>query len=256
MIEKERQLVLDLKKSLSKEKEIVELKSRFVSVASHEFRTPLAVIQSATDILRNFSQKITPQEKNQCFERIDYQIMHLTRMIDDVLHFSKIEGGLTVVNADKILLEDFFQNFLQDFVQFNYKHQDFKIEALNLHLTIISDAEALKTIYSNLITNAVKYSRPFSRIEILLELRVLQKELFFQIKDYGQGIPQEEIREIFVPFHRAKNIVEIPGTGLGLSIVKTLLDKINGQIEVESLPNKFTEFTVRIPVLLTEDNSG
>jgi PAS domain S-box-containing protein len=232
----------ELNEALSKEKELVELKSKFVAIASHEFRTPLATINFATNYLKDYLNKLQPSDINKKLESIEKQVRHMTFLLDDVLTLGKSESGKTKVVARKIDIHDFFQKIVEE-VLYSTKstHQvTFSFESLIREIQI--DEKLLRNVFINLLSNAIKFSPEAS--EVILAVRSVDDQLRISVSDKGVGIPPNEFDKIFDPFHRGSNAGAIQGTGLGLSIVKKAVELLDGVLDFKSEMGKGSEFTV------------
>ncbi len=237
----------ELNEALSKEKELVELKSKFVAIASHEFRTPLATINFATGYMRDYLNKLSPAEIEKKLESIEKQVRHMTFLLDDVLTLGKSESGKTKVIARKINIHDFFQNIVEE-VLYSSKSShsvNFSFESSIKEIEI--DEKLLRNIFINLLSNAIKFSP--GATEVLLEIKTVDTELLISVTDYGVGIPKNEFDQIFDPFHRGSNAGAIQGTGLGLSIVKKAVELLEGALDFKSEVGKGSEFTVGFNIM-------
>ncbi|MFM7439722.1 MAG: PAS domain S-box protein [Snowella sp.] len=239
----------DILYALEKEKELGDLRSRFVSMASHEFRTPLAIISSSTGIMESYYQRLSEEKKQQHFKRIQSSIKHMTELLDDVLTMSKAEAEKIAFNPQSLDLLNFCQDLIAELQLSSSEHPIiFTLpENLNSHQPLIVefDPKLLRQILTNLLTNAIKYSPPGSNIN--LNLKIEELKLIFEIKDKGIGIPVDDLNKLFTTFHRATNTGNIQGTGLGLAIVKKCVDLHQGEIEVHSILNEGSTFTLRLP---------
>lgn len=236
----------DILKSLKNEQHLNVLKSRFVSMASHEFRTPLTSVLNSTNLLSKYMD-IPNSSENQKkhVKRIKLSLNNLTNILDDFLSLDQLEQGEVTVRLQQMSITDFFRDMVDSFVGvvlksswINYTHKGEE--------EVTTDKHILKNILNNLLSNAVKYSPEES--EIVLKSRVENGILVIIVKDNGIGIPKAEQKNIFDRFFRAENASNIQGTGLGLNIVKNYLDLLKGEISFVSEFNKGTTFTVRIPV--------
>lgn len=218
-LEREKKLTETLQGSLNKEKEISELKSRFVSMASHEFRTPLTTIMSSSDVLLRYGEKLSEEDKKDRIKKIQANVKHMTRMMDDVLLLGRDDR-----NKDYFLYETFslsgFMNQLCNEIRLNDRNNHNIIFNSNSNDMIKSDKKILRIILSNIITNAVKYSPEGT--DIIIDIQLLGDIFYVKITDSGIGIPEDEIKNLFEPFHRCNNVGKIAGTGLGLAIVKKM----------------------------------
>jgi signal transduction histidine kinase/PAS domain-containing protein len=249
----------EVRKAFSKEKELTELKSRFISMASHEFRTPLTTIQSSAELLEYYSQKWSHDKKVTHLRRIQTSVKHMTKLLNDVLIIGRAEAGKLTFNPAVLNLESFCRNLVEE-LQLNDTHQhtisfvceqereEFaNIETYKSQIKLpYIDETLLWQILENLLSNAIKYSPKDSIIEFKLQYSSTQA--VFQICDQGIGIPPEDQPLLFESFHRATNVGTIAGTGLGLAIVKKCVDIHQGQVAVTSEIGVGTTFTVTLPI--------
>jgi PAS domain S-box-containing protein len=243
-ISERKRMEQELREALVKERELRELKSRFISMASHEFRTPLATIMATTGLLRNYIDRMDETKKARQFEKIEEQINYMTGLMNDVLTISRMEAGRTPVNFQPIFLHEFFEELAEEFEQTQPNHSlDFRCGGEPIAIPV--DSKLIREIGNNLLTNAAKYSPEGSTVHF--ELNYTPDEVIFSVRDEGIGIPESDQSRLFEAFHRADNVGTIPGTGLGLSIVKHAVELHDGQISFESHVNEGTTFTVRIP---------
>lgn len=245
-----RELSLKLKAANDNLQNLNELKSRFISVASHEFRNPLHIIVAYTQMLYRGEQKLTSEKKKEFFTRIKASAKKMTDTLDDVLILTKGELTEQKCNLELLDLKDFCHQLVTEIKIGSANNQ-------NIHFTVqgeskkaFFDENLLRHILTNLLTNAIKYSLLNSTIDFDL---IFQKEkIIFKIKDKGIGIPLKDRATLFDAFRRASNVGKIPGTGLGLAIVKQSVDLHGGTIAVDSEIDLGTTFTVTLP--LKEDN--
>ncbi|GAB1544850.1 hypothetical protein NUACC21_75260 [Scytonema sp. NUACC21] len=235
----------ELRKALEKEKELNQLKSRFVSMTSHEFRTPLTTIMGTTELLKHYSQQWNEDKKLIYFDRIHTAVNRMTQMLDDVLLLGKVEAGKWDFNPIWINLVNFCKSLLEEF-QLTAKGEHKIVltitgEATDAYL----DEKLLTHILNNLLSNAIKYS-PLKG-DVNFSLIFLKKDVIFQIEDKGIGVPQEDQKHLFEGFYRANNVGKISGTGLGLAIVKKAVELHKGKITLHSEVGIGTTFTVTIP---------
>jgi len=237
-----------LANNLAQEKEITQLKSRFISMTSHEFRTPLAVISSSVGIMKKFGHKLSEEKKQAHFQTIEKYIQHTTRLLDDILMINSAEAGEIKLNPEAIDLYSFCQNLVAEMQMSSDRHQIlFTCHSQTSDLIQVSlDLKLLREILTNLLSNAIKYSPDGG--EVNLDLTMKPEKVIFQVKDGGIGIPTSDEEKLFEHFHRASNVGTIQGTGLGLSIVKQCVDLHGGQITVQSQVGQGTTFTVTLPV--------
>ncbi len=233
-----------LREALQKEKELGELKSRFLSIASHEFRTPLTTILGQTELLRRLHPRLTSEQMVQRLDKIQGQVNHITLIMDDVLLLSQSQRGIFAPIA--INLDALCQTIIDD-LRSNPEHAsrlDYRCVGPTPHLLL--DQRLLRQVITNLITNALKYSPPEKQVHIVLERR--GTKLVLAVCDEGIGIPAADISYLFRPFYRAGNVGKISGTGLGLAIAKEAVERHGGTIAVQSEQSVGTMFTVSLPV--------
>lgn len=232
----------ELNEALSKEKELVELKSKFVAIASHEFRTPLATINFATNYLKDYSDRLQPLDFKRKLESIEMQVKHMTFLLDDLLTLGKSESGRTKAVARKIDIHEFFTKIVEE-VLYSAKSQHNIMFTFDSQVREVEiDEKLLRNVFINLLTNAIKFSPESS--EVSLAVRSIGNQLRISVKDHGLGIPSNEFDKIFDPFHRGSNAGAIHGTGLGLSIVKKAVELLEGELDFKSEVGKGSEFTV------------
>jgi PAS domain S-box-containing protein len=245
-ITERKQAELEIIKALEKTQELSELKSRFISIASHEFRTPLTTIFSASELLECYGDRWTREKEIQYLKQIQNSVKHMTGLLEDVLLISAGEAGKLKVEPAPIDIVEFCQTMTEEVkLGKNFKHTlnfTHETEAQQVNL----DEKLLRHILSNLLSNAVKYSPEHKPIEF--NLTVDSKMIVFAIADQGIGIPLEDQLHLFDLFHRAGNVGTIPGTGLGLSIVKKAVELHGGTIDVKSEMGVGTQFTVALPI--------
>lgn len=231
-------------KALEKEKELGELKSRFVSMVSHEFRTPLTTILSSTELLEHYGHKSSEKEKLGFFHQIRTATQRMTQLLNDVLAINKAEAGKLEFKPSYLDLKKFCLALVEE-MQINSENKyviSFSSQGQCTDTYI--DQKLLLHILTNLLSNAIKYSPQNETIYFELDCR--NEDAVFQVKDKGIGIPTEKQQRLFEPFHRGENVGNIPGTGLGLSIVKRLVELHKGSITVASQVGVGTTFTVRL----------
>jgi PAS domain S-box-containing protein len=238
-----------LTKSLESEKELNDLKTRFISMVSHEFRTPLTVIMSCATIIQQAIENNRIDLAEQYLDKINKSVKTMSGLMEDVLTIGKAESGSESGKIEDIVEIDFV-DFVKNSLEEIQEAYDFKSKA-NLSIegkihNIESSEKMLKHIVSNLITNALKYTTNGEDVNI--SIKEDGENVIFKVADRGIGIPEEDMKHLFSNFHRAKNVGKIAGTGLGLHIVKRNIDNLAGTIEVESTENVGTTFTVKIPI--------
>lgn len=235
----------ELRESLEREREVSELKSRFVAMASHELRTPLATILSSTELLSAYFDELTPEEFHERFRRIESQVQHMTNLLEGVLTIGKIDAGTYVFRPRRLNLVELAEEILQDITAiYQGSHQiDFTWDGEQPYVFV--DAQLIRQTVSNLLTNAIKYSPRGSVVRF--HVAINEDSVKLEVQDQGIGIPEEDQPQLFQRFHRATNTTGISGTGLGLSIVKHAVDLHSGTIKFESQVSKGTSFYISIP---------
>ena len=236
----------DVLNALRKERELNELKSRFVSMVSHEIRNPLNGILAAAQILERYSEKWTKERKQEFFQRIKTGSKKLTELLDDVLFIGKSEAGKLEVKSEPLDLEKFSRELVEEMQLSTGAKQAIAFISQAQCPKADLDEKLLRHILTNLLSNAIKYSSPDSTVHF--DLVCQDGEVRFQIQDQGIGIPPEDLARLFESFHRATNVKNIPGTGLGLAIVKKCVDAQGGKIIVTSEIGVGTTFTVTLPL--------
>jgi len=236
----------ELKETLEKEKELNELKSRFVSMASHEFRTPLTTIASSSDLLSMYKKTEQQEKREKHLKRIRSAVANLTGVLGDFLSLSKLEEGKIHSQPVEFILEELLEEAVEDMHSLLKPEQTVKTSFTNTNQAIILDKKLFKNILINLLSNAIKYSDRGSTI--WLDVKLENKLISASLRDEGIGIPEEDQKHLFSRFFRAENAINIQGTGLGLNIVMRYLEILNGSIEFESVQGKGTTFYFKIPV--------
>jgi PAS domain S-box-containing protein len=235
----------ELKKALDKEKELLEMKSRFVSMVSHEFRTPLATINFAASYIKKYKGRLDGEDIDRKLEQIEHQIKHMTFMLEDVITIGKSDTTKIKTNLNLISIKEFLQGITDEITEVtNGTHR------INLGMDVSikkfkTDEKLLRNIFLNLLSNAIKYSPGKQHVDFTVVEN--EKFLVFEISDYGLGMHEQELPKIFEPFHRSESVTHISGAGLGLSIVKRAVDLLEGDVTVHSRYGEGTRFTTRLP---------
>lgn len=236
----------EVRKALGKEKELNELKSRFVSMASHEFRTPLATILTSVSLIKRYEKAEEQDMREKHINRIEENVKHLNAVLSDFLNLGKLEEGIIDISEHYFDVNAFIQNIVND-LSINLKPgQEIILNLPKKHFLIKSDKKILTIVLINLISNASKYS-PEGK-DIIVDVKFLSKYMKINIKDYGIGISTSDKKHIFERFFRARNAENEPGTGLGLNIVKKYLELLSGSISFESEMGQGSSFELKIPV--------
>jgi PAS domain S-box-containing protein len=240
----------ELAKNLEKERELNELKSRFVSMASHEFRTPLSTIMSSATLAGKYENKEQQANREKHLNRIKSSVKNLTSILNDFLSIDKLEDGKIQITESEFLLDDLFLEANEE-MSFFLKNEQYITFESNIadNQMVITDRNVIKNILINLLSNASKYSAEGE--EIVLSLNVEDKGIHVDIIDKGIGIPKKEQDKLFNSrFFRAGNVTNIEGTGLGLTIVKKYLSLVEGEISFKSKEQVGTTFSIIIPNIL------
>ena len=237
----------ELALSLEKEKELGELKSRFVSTASHQFRTPLAVIQANMGVLDlqkdRIDEKYLPNfEKS--YDRIRLQIKNMTNLMDEVLVLGKINSGSIQPNFEQVHLVELCKNIISIFEEIQDDNRKMNFTVTGDVTTILLDFNLMEHAISNIISNAFKYSKGTLEPSIIIHFG--DNDVEIRVIDKGLGIPKEDLEHLFEPFYRATNTTGISGTGLGSAIAKEYIELNRGTIKVKSKLNEGSEFIVTL----------
>ncbi len=242
---KQRQAEAEVRKALEKEKELNELKSRFVTIASHEFRTPLSTILSSVSLISKYNEMGEKEKIDKHILRIKSSVSNLTGILNDFLSLSKLEEGIISNNPSQFNLHSLAIEINEELTPALKNNQTILCRHNGLE-DVYLDKNILKNILLNLLSNASKYSGEGT---IAIDMTVNNKEINITVKDEGIGIPESDIPFLFTRFFRAHNAGNIQGTGLGLNIVKRYVELLEGNISVESKLGIGTTFKVSIPVL-------
>ena len=234
-----------LANSLQKEIELNEMKSRFVSMASHEFRTPLSAILSSASLISKYDKTEDNDKRLKHINRIKSSVTNLTLILNDFLSVGMIEEGKVYANYSLFNLKELQNDCLLEISTIKKENQKISINFDGLENDIYLDKQMVKNIYLNLLSNAIKFSDDGKEIKLLT--KVSDSEIKIIITDNGVGIPADEQKKLFERFFRGKNVINIQGTGLGLNIVAKYIELMAGQIEFKSELNKGTTFTITLP---------
>lgn len=234
----------ELDNALKREQELGSMKSRFVSIASHEFRTPLATIMSSLSLVEKYSDLNEFQKRDRHIHRIKTAVRNLTDILNDFLSLNRLEEGKVVIVSEDFVVKDLLYEIQQQMSSVAKASQEIVLD-ISGKKTFKSDPKLITNILINLLSNAIKFS-PESSI-ILLSSEITDDKLTLKVKDQGIGMPAKEFKHVFERFYRMSNAGEIQGTGLGLSIVSHYITLLQGTITFESTENVGTEFTVTIP---------
>jgi two-component system sensor kinase FixL len=228
--------------SLEKEKELSQLKSRFVSMASHEFRTPLSAIQLSASLIDKYAQPLKSEQISKHVVKIKNSVGNLTAILNDFLSLEKLETGKIEPTFTPFDLVKFSEEITEEMQLAAKQNQKIIYQHTGKNSAISLDQNLLKNCIINLIANAIKYSGENTFIEFNTE--ITETTCVITIRDNGIGIPDADQKHLFEPFFRAHNTGNIPGTGLGLNIVARYTKLMNGKIDFKSVVNQGTVFTI------------
>jgi len=234
----------ELAEALEKEKELSDLKTRFVSTVSHEFRTPLSAILSSAALISRYETTEQHQNRVKHIDRIKENVKHLNDMLSDLLSLGKLEEGLIEVCADPFSCVQFMQDFTAEMQEICGKHQQIVLHFEGEEM-VCMDKRLLKNCLINLVSNAIKFS-PEDGV-ITISSTNTSTQLQVTVSDQGIGISKEDQHHLFERFFRARNAQNIQGTGLGLHIVSRYLELLKGNISLSSQLNAGSQFTITIP---------
>lgn len=235
----------ELQEALSKEKELNELQRQFVSMVSHEFRTPLAIIDSSARRLVRRRENASSEDIDKRTTKIKNAVHRMLNLIEDTLLVAKVDNGKLSISPKDMNLQDLIEQCCENQNEITSSHYiSYNIEALPQNF--VGDKGALTQVITNLLSNAVKYSPDCFAIEV--DGWVEGSDVFISVRDYGLGMDEEDVTQLFNRFFRAKTSTGIPGTGIGLNLVKTLIEMHDGQISVTSKQGEGSTFTVRLPI--------
>jgi signal transduction histidine kinase len=231
----------ELTKALSKEKELSDLKGRFVSMASHEFRTPLSTILSSASLISKYSLTEEQEKRDKHIQRIKSTVINLTNILNEFLSIGKIEDGKIISNKINFNLKEFISTQCKEMTGILKPKQKFLCDHKGDE-EVFLDQSILKNILINLISNAIKFSPESSKIQLSSEVN--KKKIKIRVKDEGIGMSAEDKKHLFERFFRGTNVTNIQGTGLGLHIVGKYIELMDGNINVKSELEKGTEVII------------
>lgn len=240
-----RQLEAETNAMLERERQISGMKTRFISVTSHEFRTPMSAAMGSAELLRNHYDRLTPAKREELFSRISTSLHRMTEMLDDVLTLNRIDAKRVEVRLANTDLRQFVQNVIEEIRLGDRDAHRFDVQLPAIATPFVTDTQLLHHILSNLLSNAVRYSPAGTLVTVQLEVDDVQARL--TVQDEGIGIPTADHSRIFEPFERGSNVGTIKGTGLGLNIVKRMTELLNGTIALESPAGGGTRFRLGFP---------
>jgi len=237
----------EIQLSFEKQKELSELRSKFVTMASHEFKTPLTAILGSAEILEKYGETLAPDKRLRNIFRIQESVKRMNSMLNDIIIMGKSSTGKLELKSTAVDLNVFVQNLIDDLLQRESKksHPKLNVNINGLPKDVLVDSEIIRQGLENILSNALKFSS--SETEVNFDAYMDKGNIIFKIKDEGIGIPEEDKEKLFEPFHKGSNVGNLSGTGLGLTIVKRAVDMHQGTIEINSEENKGTEVIIEIP---------
>lgn len=244
----------ELDNSLKREQELNSMKTKFISIASHEFRTPLSTILSSLSLMEKYIELNDIEKRNKHNERIKKSIRNLTEILNDILSVNKIEEGKVIINPETFNLNNFVNDLILDLHGLLKPGQKINLIASDIdEITVYQDPKLIRHILINLLTNAIKFSDEGSPIDVSINMD--DSDVLFSVKDYGLGIPIADHKKLFTRFFRSSNVENIQGTGLGLSIVLQYVNYLKGTIKFSSDVGKGSIFNVNLPRNLKTPNN-
>lgn len=253
-ITQRKQVEAEMLRTLAREKELGQLRSNFVSMVSHEFRTPLGIIQSSAEILEDYLDQLEPAERKDHLQSIRKNTRRMAELMEEALLIGSFDAGKMEFKAVSLDLGTFVRRLVDEVLSASDRRCPIELSLAEIPAELRADERLLRHIFTNLLTNAVKYS-DIGRV-VRFELGRDEGEIVCDIRDQGIGIPEADREWLFNAFHRGHNVSDRPGTGLGLVIVKRCVDLHGGSIKVESKLGEGTTVTVRLPIFRPASPSG
>jgi PAS domain S-box-containing protein len=245
-ISQRKQAEAELHRTLAREVELSQLKSNFVSMVSHEFRTPLGIIQSSAELLRDFYQKMQPGEREEQLESIARNTRRMAAMMEEILVLSRLDAGKLDFQPAALDVSAFCRRVLDEVLSATNRRCQIELSLSPVSAQARADERLLGHIFTNLLSNAVKYSEPGATVRFSVDRE--GPDAVCTIRDQGIGISEEDQQHLFKAFHRGSNVGTRPGTGLGLLLVKRCAELHGGKLQLNSRIGEGTTVTVRLPV--------
>ena len=236
----------DLAKALEAERDLGQLKSRFVSMVSHEFRTPLGVTMSAVELLQHYDHQLPADQKAELLSDIRGATTSMAGLMEQVLLLGRVEAGKLGFRAQPVDLLTLAEKWIEEVTAVTQAKCPVHVQMGQDLQGAQADEALLRHIFSNLLSNAVKYSPAGS--EVVFSVQRQGSDAVFSVRDSGIGIPEKDRPHLYEAFHRCENVGQVQGTGLGLVIVKRCVEQHSGSIDFESETGRGTTFTVRLPL--------
>ena len=237
---------VELLKTLEREKELSQLKSNFVSMVSHEFRTPLGIIQSSSELIRDFHGRMQPDEREEQLESITRNTQRMAGMMEEILVLSRLDAGKLDYFPAALDLNGFCRRVVDEVLSATSRRCVIELSLGSVPPGAQADERLLGHIFTNLLSNAVKYSEPGATVHFAVERD--GPDAVCLVRDRGIGIPEDDQPQLFNAFHRGSNVGTRPGTGLGLLLVKRCAELHGGKVQLNSRIGEGTTVTVRLPV--------
>jgi PAS domain S-box-containing protein len=248
-ITERRRAVEDMQRALAQQRELGELKSRFVAMTSHEFRTPLAAILSSAELLRDYRDRLPAAERDELLGIVQSSVRRMGRMLDDVLALGRADAQALAFAPAPLALRPLVESVLADArraaADAGHGQAPVRLRLRGSAAPRALDERLLRHMLANLVGNAIKYSPDGTVVEVEVDAR--DDATVFSVTDRGIGIPDEHLPVLFEPFYRARNVGTIGGTGLGMAVVKRAVDRHGGRIEVASRVGEGTRVVVTLP---------
>ena len=251
-ISERKRIEVELRAALEAEIELNRLKSNFVSMVSHEFRTPLGAIQSSAELLQHYQERLSPERRAKLLAAIVSSSGEMARMMEDVLLLSRVESARYGFHPCEVVLAEFCQRLVDEITSATQGRCPIRLELQDLPETARCDEGLLRHIFNNLLSNAVKYSPAGSNVDLIVQRE--GQDALFTVRDQGAGIATEDQARLFQPFERGRNVSGTPGTGLGLVIVKRCVSLHGGTMRITSAPAQGTTVMVRLPIFVEKDS--
>ncbi len=235
----------ELTAKLAREHELSEMKTRFISVTSHEFRTPMAAAMGSVEILANHLDRLAPDKRRELLDRITSSLHRMTEMLDEILLLNRMDANRVAVRLTSVDLRQFTQNVLEEIRLGDRDAHRFELSATGETAAVVTDPNLLHHILSNLLSNAVRYSPAGTLITVRLDLAAGRTQI--AVEDQGIGIPEADRARIFEPFERGSNVGSVNGTGLGLNIVRRMTGLLGGTVALAAAAGGGSRFTLDFP---------
>jgi len=249
-----RRIEESLRAALAAEKELNLFKSNFVAIASHEFRTPLGIIQSSAELLQNYVDRLTLERRDKLVGAIVSATEEMSLMMEDVLLLSHIESARYEFQPCQLSLDELCQRLADEIASATHGLCPIQVQCGPLPELAWCDEGLLRHIFINLLSNAVKYSPAGAPVYFRADKD--HHEAVFIVQDHGMGIPPEDQPQLFQAFLRGRNVSDIPGTGLGLVIVKRCVTLLGGTVSIESALGTGTVVTIRLPLFAGQETGN